>query len=341
MYKANQEALFQATNQGLVNIRQSEINYYLSVNSAIGTQAALIGGFTYTITVAASVHVIMNTMLLQILGPGLALNGPIGSMARDAVDDDDDDEPTLAKFQQPRGSLAHSNSTSVDNRPAPLTSQKSVAASVFNVQSSTTPVSISSKPVKKEKKSKKLKMSGIYDWFKPTEKEIRENSVEIDQYLAEELSKQLAMSAKDIAMEGYITKRGIARAEFLKDPWSRRYFVLNHRGHLSYYKNRQDYREDPQSRIKGRPMDLDDYFISVSTAANIDDNASTTFTSSATGAQSSPLFQINMKPKDDDEGRLWMLRCDTEEQMNKWLHAMTLVSPSSFLPPSPGDTDNV
>ncbi len=110
MYKASQEALFQATNQQLVSIRQSEIQYYTNVNVAIGTQAALIGGFTYgiftqnqpnedhsyakrcmtgyyiasAITIACAVHVIINTMLLQVMGPGLALNGPIGSMARAA-----------------------------------------------------------------------------------------------------------------------------------------------------------------------------------------------------------------------------------------------------------------
>jgi hypothetical protein len=110
MNRANQEALFQATNQGLLSIRQSEINYYQSLNVAFGTQAALIGGFTYgvfsqnqinydnnydnvdiladvywvcsAITIALSVHVILCTMLMQVLGPGLALNGPVGSMAR-------------------------------------------------------------------------------------------------------------------------------------------------------------------------------------------------------------------------------------------------------------------
>lgn len=108
MNRANQYALYQATNQGLLGIRQAEINYYISLNVAFGTQAALIGGFTYGIftqnqineanvysshfqdiywvsssgTIAAAVHVILTTMLLQVLGPGLALHGPIGSMAR-------------------------------------------------------------------------------------------------------------------------------------------------------------------------------------------------------------------------------------------------------------------
>lgn len=108
MNRANQHALFQATNQGLLGIRQAEINYYVSLNTAFGTQAALVGGFTYGIftqnafdetqafakafrdiywiassaTIAAAVHVILSTMLLQTLGPGLALHGPVGSMVR-------------------------------------------------------------------------------------------------------------------------------------------------------------------------------------------------------------------------------------------------------------------
>ncbi len=45
MNRANQAALYQATNQGLLSIRQSELNYYVNLNVAFGTQAALIGGF--------------------------------------------------------------------------------------------------------------------------------------------------------------------------------------------------------------------------------------------------------------------------------------------------------
>lgn len=108
MNKANQNALYQQTNQGLLGIRQAEISYYINLCVAFGTQAALVGGFTYGIftqnqfneetgyskyfqdvywvsssgTIAASVHVILTSMLLQVLGPGLALHGPIGSMAR-------------------------------------------------------------------------------------------------------------------------------------------------------------------------------------------------------------------------------------------------------------------
>mmetsp|Transcript_12862 Transcript_12862/g.28565 ORF Transcript_12862/g.28565 Transcript_12862/m.28565 type:complete len:421 (-) Transcript_12862:113-1375(-) len=108
MNRARQQALFQATNQGVLEIRQSEINYYVNLHSAFGTQAVLIGGFTYgtftqnniensnpdldvftflyfvmcAITIASSIHVMLCTMFLQVMGPGLALNGPLGSMSR-------------------------------------------------------------------------------------------------------------------------------------------------------------------------------------------------------------------------------------------------------------------
>jgi hypothetical protein len=106
MFRAEQQRLFQETNVELVQLRHLEISYYFNVNSAIGTQAALIGGFIYglftqtiprdnvyadyflsayyitsTIALFASIHIVMNTMLVQIFGPGLALHGPAGSMA--------------------------------------------------------------------------------------------------------------------------------------------------------------------------------------------------------------------------------------------------------------------
>lgn len=109
MFRAEQQRLYQETNVELVRLRHLEITYYFNVNSAIGTQATLIGGFIYglftqtiprdyifadyfltayyitsTIALFASIHVIMNTMLIQIFGPGLALHGPAGSMVQAA-----------------------------------------------------------------------------------------------------------------------------------------------------------------------------------------------------------------------------------------------------------------
>lgn len=114
MFKAQQTALVQQTNQLLVSIRQSELNYYTSFYYTFGCQAAFIGGFAYTaitqvsfpsgadyersqfnycedlfwcsnaLCLIACQHVIVTTIFLQVLGPGMALHGPIGSMAKAA-----------------------------------------------------------------------------------------------------------------------------------------------------------------------------------------------------------------------------------------------------------------
>ncbi len=95
MYKAKQDQLMQETNQGLIHIRQTEINYYVNVNATFGTQAALIGGFTYgtflrdietyrwwshhtqtcyyimaSVTVVSAIIVIVLTMLVHVMAPG-------------------------------------------------------------------------------------------------------------------------------------------------------------------------------------------------------------------------------------------------------------------------------
>lgn len=46
--RALQAALVQSTNQGLLNIRNAELNYYAAFYLTFGGQATLIGGFLYT-----------------------------------------------------------------------------------------------------------------------------------------------------------------------------------------------------------------------------------------------------------------------------------------------------
>eukprot|EP01038_Epipyxis_sp_PR26KG_P007919 gene7919-10749_t len=114
MNRADQKVLIHQTNKGLLQIKSNELHYYNNLNIALGTQAAIIGGFVYgvftqdkdhnginhnypavvakvvldvfyvtsALTIAACVHVILTSMMLFVLGPGLALNGPLGSMAQ-------------------------------------------------------------------------------------------------------------------------------------------------------------------------------------------------------------------------------------------------------------------
>lgn len=89
-------------------IRQAELDYFINLFTVFGTNAALMGGFTFgiltqniinysskgikvykffyfvlaAITIASCVHVMLVCMLTRVYGPGLALNGPVGSMAK-------------------------------------------------------------------------------------------------------------------------------------------------------------------------------------------------------------------------------------------------------------------
>jgi len=109
MLKAETDALLQSQNIGVLQTRQAELEYFVSVFNSIGTQAALIAGFSIssltgidltgqpldaakalyfllsTFTLCFSSHCILTTVFTVVCGPGLALRGPPGSMVR-AVD---------------------------------------------------------------------------------------------------------------------------------------------------------------------------------------------------------------------------------------------------------------
>jgi len=110
MLKAQQNLLFQETNQILLQIRQFEIAYFSNLYKTFGLLGIIIAGFAVNSiaqvlaeeasvasgwktafwlvscsTIAISMHVMVITSLILVHGPGLALRGPIGSMKK-AVD---------------------------------------------------------------------------------------------------------------------------------------------------------------------------------------------------------------------------------------------------------------
>ena len=101
---ADKRALETNLKVGLLQIREKELNFYTQNCLAVCTQAALLAGFAYSgltqvsipeeanfwvrllyisVTVMAmcfEIIAVLNTTLLAIVGPGLALRGPDGSM---------------------------------------------------------------------------------------------------------------------------------------------------------------------------------------------------------------------------------------------------------------------
>jgi len=104
MLFADKRALETNLKVSLLAIREKELNFYTTNCLAVGTQSALLAGFAYSgLTQVAFPHeapylikllymlttttamgfeliAVMNTTLLSMVGPGLALRGPDGSM---------------------------------------------------------------------------------------------------------------------------------------------------------------------------------------------------------------------------------------------------------------------
>lgn len=109
MLYADKRALETNLKVSLLQIREKELNFYTQNCLAVGTQAALLAGFAYagltqvsvppeapyvvkllyllftTAAMSCELIAVLNTTLLSMLGPGLALRGPDGSMHQ-AVD---------------------------------------------------------------------------------------------------------------------------------------------------------------------------------------------------------------------------------------------------------------
>ena len=106
MLSAENVALENRAIRLMLQIREKELNYITNKYNAMGTQAALVGGFTVTcltslsigpditppirllffvfsaLSLSGSLSCILNATFVTVWGPGLALRGPRGSMAK-------------------------------------------------------------------------------------------------------------------------------------------------------------------------------------------------------------------------------------------------------------------
>ena len=95
----------------------------------------------------------------------------------------------------------------------------------------------------------------------------------------------------------------MTKADGAKSTWNRRYFVLTRSGNLFYYKTKSDYQKKPDAPIKDRPIELPLYDVSTS------------------------AFEIRLELKDKEElARVWVFRCDTEDELETWRGALQAAS---------------
>eukprot|EP01038_Epipyxis_sp_PR26KG_P004347 gene4347-6151_t len=421
MNKANQKALIQATNIGLISIRQSEIQYYTNLYISFGTQAALIGGFTYNVftqnvpafpafypsllatiildvywvlsalTISASVHVVINCMMLQVLGPGLALNGPIGSMAKATEGMKAELNQIVTAFGITIVLFAISTTLSywviMDFQSAIITTVLSIWAGYYwyyyceriylrfyynpnsaNWRESEAEESydqfdssnhqhlneaIKSSNNATNESYERGRPSAVKSFFSSLRRKSTQNNKKNNiQSKTSDVNGPAIISTTSnsnnpkyiIVMEGYLAERSASSIDTINESqstWTRRYFTLSKNGDIYYYKSRQDYRMDPKYHINDRPVKLSEYYITVENGLikhDISDVKSESASSMWGGnmigntTPSHPIitFQMIFRNRDEEMTRVWILRCDTEEELDGWVQVMSETSPSSF-----------
>lgn len=414
MFRAKQQQLFQETNVELVQLRHMEITYHFTVNSAIGTQAALIGGFVYglftqnipsdyvytkpflsayyitsTITIFASIHIVMNTMLIQIFGPGLALHGPAGSMVKAAETMRDEQQQIVTSFFVMMTFFALATLLCfwavMDYTSASISSflffvaarqwvfysnrvyrrlyfDSSRIDTIFADVLNADPVEpvIASKPVLRrnedvethrqsvvlDESRRSSAVNVMYNALFRNKKtgnqsgEAKEEGVEIR--TSETFSK--VHEAKDIAMEGYLQKKGSSRDIGKKwSSWERRYYILNFAGILAPYASRQEYSSGSASSLRERPLDIEDFNVFLDgNLADIEESEKSSVTPSqltteSVSTRAKDQFRIIFVSKDKEDGRKIVFRCDSEEDFQLWMEALSYLIPDNIITEGPVD----
>lgn len=404
-----------------------EISYYSTLYGVFGTQAILIGGFTYgtftqnnvdvgnvyepyfsffyflwaAATIACSVHIMLSTMILQVYGPGLALHGPLGSMARATEGLRAEQGPVIVAFICMIISFAASTVCvfwTVMTMPEAIVctavfmfaarqwyyySERIYLRFYWNKDETRwedgavdnemeldnepqIPNSGSSNPMHKsdaaaytERKVKFPINFGIKNAFrskkeKPEETEaasVFEGTVGGGSGSIADAKVDLGSTSSKgmIAMEGYFTTKCRTEQHIIGDAkrLERRYFVLFRTSEFYIYKTRQDFRTEPKAPIYIRPLRLIDFFVKVDNTdqelrLEFEDDSRSNMTDSTTNRtvnqKSMPLvFQITLIPRENEQDDVraqfrnhWILRCDTEEELEIWLNIIKEVCPSCF-----------
>ena len=431
MNRANQGALFQQTNVAVVGIRQLEISYYTNVYSVFGTQAILILGFVYStfsqnntqsqtphelvylylyyistsMTFASALHVTLSSMLMQVYGPGLALNGPLGSMVRAAEGLRSEQDQIITSFTIMILSFASCTIWSfwtVMNFPQAVActfvflaaarqwyfyTQRIYLRFYWNKEESNwnsgrpqDELEFDQEPGVKlpegnaensvpapHYKKKELNFPFRFGKNKSATALNSEESPASQSHMGTAISgdtRGVDLSASStkglVAMEGYFTCRGQSEQQVIHEAkrWERQYFVLFRTGEFYVYKTRQNYRTDPRSPLFLRPLRLADFHVNVDNTdkemrAEFEDDGRSVVSAALTvradhraGKRPSVLlFQITLVPRENEEyergegqgqqqGQVrnrWLLRCDTEEELQIWLAIIQEVCPSCFL----------
>lgn len=397
MFRAEQQRLFQETNVELVQLRHLEITYYFNVNSAIGTQATLIGGFIYglftqtvprdfifvdyflsayyitsTIALFASIHIVMNTMLIQIFGPGLALHGPAGSMVQAAETMREEMRQIITSFiimimflalatvlcfwvvMDIYSAIAGTVCFFIAVRQWlfygkriywRLYFDKSAVETMFDDVVHDDPVdpvllnkNLGVGEVKKSDagldETRRSSFIGNVINGALKKKSLKDN-VDKNVEIRQSTVFDNSPNPKSVAMEGYLMKK--IPSSIGQESWEKKYYVLNFAGILAPFSSHQEFKSGQPSTLKERPLDIEDFHIHMD-ASLVDfdssDKATTVISDKSAGEKSTKKekLKIFFQSRDEEDNRKLIFRCDCLEDAELWMEAFGHVSPDSVAP---------
>jgi hypothetical protein len=148
-------------------------------------------------------------------------------------------------------------------------------------------------------------------------------------------------ASQGVAMEEYLTvqaRNSASSSSGNGTEWDRRYLTLSTADALVMYSSRQEYRRAPRP-VYTRPIQLSDFLLLVNNSQSQGNhsqgNHSQGTQSEGSQAQSpfdAPSFQMTLVPRESGEspggqGKQWVLRCDTEEELGIWFKVVREVCP--------------
>jgi len=210
-------------------------------------------------------------MIISIYGGGMALRGPPGSM-NTAVDGMKKEQITILYFYL--ATLASFAISMVVSFFIVLTTTAAIVSCIFFCLLTSTWYYY---PLR------------IYNRF-------RFDPVDIDFEINKKDNLFETFKPENIKFQGYLTKKGKATVNLMKDPWERRYYVLYDKT-LVYYENKEMYEINPANIPREKQIHLEK-FIFTRKMVNLN-------------------YRIQLKPVNKDD-RSWDLICENEVEFNQW-----------------------
>lgn len=347
MLRASQLALAQQANQQLVNIRQLEMDYFISILNSFALIATVVGNnsinvltqidvknetvniaftwifcITMMVNLTVSVHCVLTSLFTVVFGTGLAIRGPAGSMVR-----------TVEGMIKEMDGIFMSFLICMGTFQLELIGICFYTMRFYAAYICTLIFLIGSyyyyaycKRIMNRFKINKV----VFNWADTEDgpriiDETEDQSGKVSAlspdrtYTGTKAAAATSTVQREpssvvpakLRQEGFLTYKELVLGKvFNHEQWKRYYFVLDG-SELYYYNNKQEFLRDPEKSVKNRPINIE----MLDVREELDNKA---------------RFNLNLVPlKENDLRKPLQFRCDTAEEMNSWAVAFKTVLSST------------